>query len=169
VDNIELIAIVELPEAHKVLCQYEDCGRKIYREVHVIRIDGQIVVYGSSCVKKAFGEVPKQSEASILGGRTISLSDPEDIAKLEQNTAELVQEWEERAVHHKQAVVEQHQADDVFEKGMSRDELFAECLAQTKERFRRDRGIDPEAPGWAQWVLSDAEKLFEERFKKGSL
>ena len=167
-NNIELIAVVELPEANKVLCQFGDCGRKIYREVHVIRIDGQIVVYGSSCVKKAFGEVPKRSDKSILGGRTISLSDPDDIAKLEQNTAELVKEWEERAAQHEQAEVEKRQADDTFEKDASREEIFAECLAQTKERFRRDRGIDPEAPGWSQWVLSEAEKLFEERLKKGS-
>lgn len=44
-------------------------------------------------MKKAFGEAPKRSETYMLGNRAISSSDPEDVAKLEKNIDELVQEW----------------------------------------------------------------------------
>ena len=44
----ELLAIVDVDQAIRVVCQAESCGHGVYRRIHVVRCeDSKVRVYGS--------------------------------------------------------------------------------------------------------------------------
>lgn len=91
-DSIELIAVIEVPEAKKVLCQAEHCGHTVYRRVHIIKRDDTIGVYGSTCARKIFGHHIKNQTPTYSSGSGRVLTD-EELALLQNNTAELLEQW----------------------------------------------------------------------------
>lgn len=40
----ELLAIVEVDKADRVVCQADGCGHSVYRRIHVVRHDGRLGV-----------------------------------------------------------------------------------------------------------------------------
>lgn len=87
--NIELLAIVEVPENKKVMCQADGCGHNVFRRIHVIRQNGALGVFGSDCAKRLFGERLKAVRPSIQVRNGISLTEL-DVELLEKNTEELI-------------------------------------------------------------------------------
>lgn len=152
----ELLIIVELPESKKILCQAEGCGHSVYRRVHVVRESGKLVVYGEECAKKRFGKsllkpiIPKEK----LDGYVPS---ERDIEQLLENTQQFI---DEMLVRFKEKKSDEVLTEPDFPK-MSDEALKQYCLEKVKEQFRKEKGLDPELPGWAGWVNSDANALFK--------
>jgi hypothetical protein len=95
-DDLELLAIISLPEENKVLCCYDSCGRPIYSKVHILRLKSQLLTVGSGCFKKAFKDKLPTKKTSPkykqLAGNTLS---PDDLALFQENTERLIEKYEE--------------------------------------------------------------------------
>jgi len=154
--NIELIMVVEVPAHKKVLCQADGCGHAVFRRVHVIHQDGDIGVFGSSCAKKLLGERLEKMRPTIGGGVEMTLSDI-DVDLLIHNTEELI----DKLLQELEIESKTEAALEFDYPSLSDAQLEKVCLDQAKQNFREKRGLNPDAPGWAGWVKSDAKKLFK--------
>ncbi len=152
----ELLLVIEIPESKKILCQADGCGHSVYRRVHVVRESGKYFVYGEDCARKIFGKSLKKPliPQERLNGYIPSAR---DIEQLLNNTREFVSDIEKQFT--KPELVDSLETPD-FSK-MSDGELQKFCLNQVKDEFRKEKKLDPDLPGWAGWVNSDAKALFK--------
>src|SRR5688572_6111717 len=154
--EIELLAVIELPEAKAVLCQAEQCGRTVFRKVHIVRENGRLRVYGSECAKKLSGLFDAKKRTDRTSVITANLTD-RDVDLLLENTAALL---EKLGQLYKEKPTEKK--NPVDPRTLSRAQLEAYCLNIVRERFRTEKGINPDQPGWAGWVKSEAKDLMNE-------
>lgn len=154
-DN-ELLAIIEIPKSKKVLCQHTGCGRAVYKKVHVFRNKGQIKIYGSECAKKLLGQRLKTKTPLIQSSGGISLSEA-DVELLLKNTEELIVDLEKR---YKNPIEIKEPQQDFSKMGNKALEIY--CLNEAKRRFREERGLNPDLPGWVGLVKAEANKLYKE-------
>ena len=157
-DIVELIAVIEVSENEKVLCQFENCDRPVFKRIHIVRNNKKIQVLGSECYKKKYGKYHALNKIEpIYGSNTgIALSETERLLLLE-NTEELIRQFGEKFQTNKELA--EKKANDYSK--LSDSQLRAIALEKTKEDFRVNKGINPELPGWVGWVKADAEDLFK--------
>jgi len=151
-DKFELLAVIEVSENNKVLCQFKNCNRPVFKKVHIVRNNEKIQILGSECYKKQYGEHhPLNKVKPIYGAASgIALSENERSLLLE-NTEELIRQLGKK-----------YQDNEAINYSkISDSKLRKIALEKTKEDFRVNQGLDPELPGWAGWIKSDAEKLFQ--------
>lgn len=86
-----LRAIVSVNSA--VRCQQPGCGRSIYARVHIVQISGKLMVLGSSCFAKVFGEPHALGGADFGAGSGVRLTD-EERSLLIANTEALLARFE---------------------------------------------------------------------------
>jgi hypothetical protein len=51
----KLLAIVEVAQARRFVCQAPGCGRTVFRQLHVVFHSGGILVLGAGCYRKMLG------------------------------------------------------------------------------------------------------------------
>lgn len=90
---VTLLAIVEVDEEHKVQCQEPGCGHGVYKRIHVVDLDGKLMVMGSTCYAKRFGNAPDLGPEFAGAGTGRRLS-PEERELLLNNTAQLLAKFE---------------------------------------------------------------------------
>ena len=172
----ELLAIVEVDQANRVVCQAEGCGHGVYRRIHVVRCeDSKVRVYGSDCFGRLFHGLIPEARPRYGTGDGRQLTD-EERALLAANTDRLVAQFE---AEHQAALeklrlreeeryrIEQAAAERVEaarrEAERRRPPTAAELArveAQAKAIVRQKYGIDnPDAPGWRGLVLKHAREL----------
>lgn len=161
--DIQLIAVIEVPEDKKVLCQSEGCGRSVYKSVHIVKLDGEFQIVGSECFKKYIGKHRFQEKLKPLYGSSdgIPLSEHERDLLL-QNTEQLIAVFE--AKYNASKETESNDKNDYS--NLSVAELQKLALEITKNDFRKNKGLNPELPGWAGWIKADAEKLYKQLKEK---
>lgn len=54
--SFKLLAIVAVDQKHRVRCQQPHCGHGVYARIHVVEEAGQLLVLGSDCFARRFGE-----------------------------------------------------------------------------------------------------------------
>lgn len=86
---LDLLAILSVEKSKRIRCQAEGCGRGVYSAIHVLRIDGQIKLYGSECYKKLCGD--NESKPSYGSWGDSVLTDEQRQALLD-NTEQLLQQ-----------------------------------------------------------------------------
>lgn len=158
-NDLLLIAVIEVPDDKKVICQSEACGRSVYKSVHIVRMNGEIQILGSECFKKYAVELRSQKQLKPMYGTSdgISLSEYE-LSLLRENTEQLISEFESK---YASASIEESKVSDTSDySDLSDTELKAFSLVTIKDNFRKNKGLNPELPGWAGWVKSDAESLY---------
>jgi hypothetical protein len=157
--DIQLIAVIEVPEDKKVICQSEGCGRSVYKSVHIVKMKGKFQIVGSECFKKYIGKNRSQEKLKPLYGSSegIHLSEHERDLLL-QNTEQLIAEFESKYNNDK----ETKPNGKIDYSNLSDAELRKLALEMTKDDFRKNKGLNPEMPGWAGWVKSDAETLYKQ-------
>jgi hypothetical protein len=92
--NAKLLAIVSVEHEDRVQCGQPGCGHSIYRAIHVVRDNGSLVVLGSTCFAKRYGNAATLGTARFGagdGGRTLTA---EERVLLVDNTAELLARFE---------------------------------------------------------------------------
>jgi hypothetical protein len=89
--EFRLLAVVEVPQADRVVCQSPGCKHPVYKRIHVIQQDGQLTVLGSECFKKLFGEGHSAPSYGTGEGRLLT---PEERQLLVENTARLIAQFE---------------------------------------------------------------------------
>jgi len=159
-NDLLLIAVIEVPDDKKVICQSEGCGRSVYKSVHIVRMNGEIQILGSECFKKYAGELRSKKQLKPMYGSSdgIPLSEYE-LSLLRENTEQLISEFESK---YAVASIEEIKVSDKSDySGLSDTELKAFSLVTIKDNFRKNKGLNPELPGWAGWVKSDAESLYK--------
>lgn len=170
----QLLAVVEVDKADRVVCQAERCGHGVYRRIHVVRHgDGTLGVYGADCFGRLFGQLEdKAPQYGSSDGRELTA---EERLMLAENTERLIAQFE--AEH--QAVLEQarlrreqqEKVEQVAREAAERRRIEAErrrpptaaelasVEAQAKAVVRQKFGVDPDLPGWRGMVLVEARKL----------
>jgi hypothetical protein len=89
-----LLAIIEVPYKKRVRCTASECGRSVYRRVHVIRMGDALRIYGSECFAREFcGQQVKGSKPRLTSSAGRKLTN-EERELLVSNTERLMQIWE---------------------------------------------------------------------------
>lgn len=88
-----LLAVVEVPERLRVVCCNAGCGRSVHRAVHVVRDNGQLLVLGSTCFERRYGQGSLGSPR--YGGSQGSTLSAEEREMLANNTSALIARFEE--------------------------------------------------------------------------
>ena len=183
-----LLAVVEVAQADRVVCQAPGCKHPVYKRIHVVQKDGQLTVLGSECFKKLFGEGNSAPSYGTGEGRLLT---PEERQLLVENTARLIAQFEaehlaalEKArlaagLRARLAANQQAAAEAARGAAEQRGQLEAEWkpapavprkpLPITSDpRFQtvllqvkqeyRARSLDPDQAGWQGMVLHDVKR-----------
>lgn len=123
----ELLAIIEVGKAHRVICQAPHCGRHVYKRIHVVNDDGRVTVLGEQCYSKLYlGGAPATNTTSKYTGAESRELTPEEIDILLANTQALIQAFEDEA----QQQLEQKRAEaEALERLREEERLKAQELA----------------------------------------
>lgn len=165
--GVELLTTVSLEPEDAVLCRCPGCGRRIYADVHVLRLDGAVTVYGSACYRKLFGAEGREAMYPWKGDG--KLTDGERLL-LEQNTEAFIAQYLQRETtpvgpfdgagtggpsadrlgvvqgdNEHGRVGHQHGRAGI-------DAVQAEYIAKAKDGLRRRAGFDPDQHGWVGLV-----------------
>jgi len=89
--SFRLLAVVEVPQADRVVCQAPGCKHPVYKRIHVVQKDGKLTVLGSECFKKLFGEASSTPSYGSGEGRLLT---PEERQLLVENTERLISQFE---------------------------------------------------------------------------
>lgn len=89
--SFRLLAVVEVPQADRVVCQAPGCKHPVYKRIHVVQEDGKLTVLGSACFKKFFGEAHSTPSYGSGEGRLLT---PEERQLLAENTERLIAQFE---------------------------------------------------------------------------
>lgn len=89
--EVRLLVVVEVPQTDRVVCQAQGCKHPVYKRIHVVQKDGQLIVLGSECFKKHFGTVQSAPRYASGEGRQLT---PEERGLLANNTARLIATFE---------------------------------------------------------------------------
>lgn len=170
----QLLAVVEVDKADRVVCQAEGCGHGVYRRIHVVRHgDGTLGVYGSDCFGRLFGQLADKAPQYRSGdGRELTA---EERLMLAENTERLIAQFEaEHQALLEQARLRREQQEKVEQAAREAAERrridaerrrpptaaeIASVEAQAKAVVRQKFGVDPDIPGWRGLVLVEARKL----------
>ena len=165
--QVELLTRVRLDPKQAILCQCEGCNRRVYADVHVLNLDGQVTVFGKKCFTNAFGE--RQFEETYPWSGETQLT-PEQRLLLENNTKEFIERYlkpepklstiETTEPPPEQSYSYIHPAPQPFaykprEQPLSYEQLNqieAFYLSKAKDELRRRAGLDPELAGWSGLV-----------------
>lgn len=93
VRKARLRAIVVVDYEHRVQCQQPHCGHSVWAAVHVVEEDGKLLVLGSDCFKRRYGNASALGEPQYGGSGGRKLAD-EERRLLESNTAVLLARFE---------------------------------------------------------------------------
>ncbi len=173
--DAQLLAIVEVDKAERVVCQALGCGHSVYRRIHVVRQAGRLGVYGSDCFGRLFqGLVPSTAPSyGTSEGRELT---PEERRLLSENTERLIAQFEaEHRQQLEQACLRRGQQELLEGVAAARAEEarleaerrrppteaeIASVEQQAKAIVREKYGVDnPDAPGWRGLVLKHAREL----------
>ncbi len=108
-DKASLLAIVGVNKEQGVLCQHNGCNHRVYRNIHVVDEGGQLLVLGSTCIKKRYGVADVLGKPSIGGTNGRQLTD-EERQMLVDNTAALLERFRKEAVEQKALMLNKLQA-----------------------------------------------------------
>jgi hypothetical protein len=92
-----LRAIVAVDERDRVQCQQPGCGHSVYAAVHIVQEDGRLIVLGSRCFVKRYGDANALGPAQYGGGAGRRLTDDER-EMLMRNTRDLLASFEREAL-----------------------------------------------------------------------
>ena len=110
--EFRLLAVVEVPQADRVVCQAPGCKHPVFKRIHVVQKNGQLTVLGSECFKKLFGEGHSAPSYGSGEGRLLT---PEERQLLVENTARLIAQFEaehQAALERARLAAEQQVADE---------------------------------------------------------
>lgn len=171
--SVQLLAIVEVDKADRVICQADGCGHSVFRRIHIVRsATGDLSVYGSDCFDKLFGEiVGKAPQYGGGGGRELTA---EERLMLVENTERLIAQFEaehrslleQSQLHSEQQHRERAEREAAHRRRVEAESNrpptpaeIASVEREAKAIVRQKFGVDPNIPGWRGLVLVEARKL----------
>lgn len=129
--EFRLLAVVEVPQADRVVCQAPGCKHPVYKRIHVVRTNGQLAVLGSECFKKHYGEAQSAPSYGSGEGRLLT---PEERELLVANTARLIAQFE---TEHLAALEKARLAAERRAKLIAEQQAAAEAARHAAEQRRK--------------------------------
>lgn len=90
-ENIQLLTIVQVEKEHRIRCQADGCKHSVYKQIHVVRINGTLMLFGISCFTKKFHNLSNSFITPLFssssGGRVLT---DEERKLLVDNTENLI-------------------------------------------------------------------------------
>ncbi|MDO8988040.1 MAG: hypothetical protein Q7U91_00235 [Sideroxyarcus sp.] len=158
-NEIHLLAIVEVPKSDRVICQAPGCNHPVYKRIHVVKRDDALQVLGSECFKKLFGESLSVPSYGSTEGKLLT---PEERQLLIENTSRLIEKLEAEHLAAKKLKSFKPVAPEVVRatplSTPSRLTNYAAEL-QAKQELRNEFGINPDLPGWSGLVQARMKEL----------
>jgi hypothetical protein len=171
--HAELLAIVEVDKADRVVCQAPGCGHSAYRRIHVVSDGGRVGVYGSDRFGQLFEGILSGAKPRYDTGEGRELT-PDERRLLAENTEALIAKFEsERQQGEEQArlrgelqarleeAASEQAAQAKREADRRRPPTEAELASvwpQAKAHVRQTYSADPDLPGWYGLVRLQAIK-----------
>jgi hypothetical protein len=93
-----LMAVVEVDKSERVFCAQPSCHHTVYKAIHVVKEGEQLLVLGSTCFEKRYGNLKALGKAQHWGGNGKLLTS-EERALLAQNTQALLARFEAEEAH----------------------------------------------------------------------
>ena len=88
----KLLAVVEVEKEKKVRCCAPNCNKSVYKRIHIVEDNNEIIVLGETCYKIIYrNELSKKSLYTVNQSKI--LTDDERVLLI-QNTKELIHEFE---------------------------------------------------------------------------
>lgn len=94
----KLLAVVEVAESARVQCQEPGCGHSVYKRIHVVEDNGQLLVLGSTCFAKRYDGSDSLGETRFGGLEGRRLTDVERQLLVENTQGLLAQFQREHEV-----------------------------------------------------------------------
>lgn len=93
--NHRLLAVVEVGKVDRVICQAENCGRHVFKRIHVVLDTGKVRVLGQQCYSNIYleGSGSDNNYSHYTGNESRKLT-PEEIDLLVNNTEWLIAQFE---------------------------------------------------------------------------
>ena len=95
--HIQLLVVVEVDKADRIYCQEENCKHTVFKQIHVVRENGQLKLYGSSCFAKKYHNLPDEFKNPLFrsssGGTVLST---EERQMLIDNTERLISIFQQK-------------------------------------------------------------------------
>jgi hypothetical protein len=129
--EFRLLAVVEVPQEDRVVCQAPGCKHPVYKRIHVVQKDGQLTVLGSECFKKLYGEGHSAPSYGAGEGRLLT---PEERQLLIENTARLIAQFE---AEHLAAIEKARLAAELQARLAAEQQAAAEAARRAAERQRQ--------------------------------
>jgi hypothetical protein len=132
--SFKLLAIVAVDPEHRVRCQQPHCGRGVYARIHVVEEAGQLLVLGSDCFAKRYGEsLPTDfREHGSGGGRLLTEAERE---LLLNNTKALLAQFE--AERQRERELAEAKLASLREQFAARQARFESSQVQTSELWQK--------------------------------
>lgn len=153
-DSPELLAIVEVDQADRVVCQAPGCGHSVCKRIHVVRQYGHASVYGSDCFARLFADIVRTGHPRY-GTSDARLLTAEEQALLAQNTERLLAQFETERVE----VLVQQRLLREYEESIRRAEAERAQQARRAAELRR-----PPSAAEIASVEPEAKRIVRERF-----
>lgn len=183
-----LLAIIEVAQSDRIVCQAEGCGHSVFKRIHVVRVAGSIKVFGSACFERLFSSRGQSFSVPAFGSTSGRRLTAEERLLLLQNTEALITALE--AEHNHQIFLVQKKEQDRIaaleqqrfapdrrkhyfrsynttrgshnSDGMvySGDKWDVAVRAAKLKMQSEHPGVDLGAPGFSGLVLIEARKLF---------
>lgn len=177
--NAFLHSVIEVPKGQSIRCQAPGCTASVWKAIHVVVMDGDIQLYGSTCFKKTFEGTGLGAGAPSYGSATGRVLTDAERLMLMENTSRLIALLEEE--HHEEIAqqealrakkvvslpswLDEPEPDFSIEtekpKKLTR-QVKEQITAEAKRRFREQRGLDPDQPGWIGLVMALEAEIREE-------
>jgi len=90
----KLLSIVEVDKDSRVYYQAPDCNRTVYKRIHVVEDDGEILVLGSQCYSILYDNEGRAKDYSYFTGTESRKLTAEERNLLLENTRKLIAQFE---------------------------------------------------------------------------
>ena len=167
----QLMAVVEVDQQDRILCQREGCGHSVYKRIHIVLENGSFAILGSECFQKLYGDGGGDVEPRYGSSTGRALSSDERIALID-NTARFIEMLEAQHILVVRETERRLQAQQQDREAAAQAVHRAASLARDAERDaqfvalencrRMYPSLNLATPGWQGLVYLEKRRLLRE-------
>lgn len=147
-----LVAVVEVDQDSRVLCQAAGCGHSVYKRIHVVHDDGKFVVLGSECFKRLYGQTIPNAHAPQYGSSDGRKLTQEERNQLAENTAKFIAYLESERVHLEEMHVQQIEIDAAKQRQLDDIRLARIEAAKPKDLYADKKYLPFDGPAGMHYM-----------------
>lgn len=168
-----LLAVVEVDKHDRVACQAPNCNRPVYKQIHIVELDGALRVLGCECYERLVGHGMKKGSTPRYGASEGRRLTSEERQLLIENAARLIDRFEAERRAAAAAPEVRHQWIAEVTKSpvatpnprspVSSVDDRRSLEVEAKRILRDTYGVDPDLSGWRGMVEMTITDLLRKR------